>query len=521
MDLWSSIRKNKIWRSIFRTPHPIRTRLHRSLVIFNNLALHIHPVKVRERAIRFSYTFYLGMTSFVLGVIIAVTGVLLMLYYQPAIPEAYENMKDLQYVISHGMLMRNMHRWAGHLMVIVVFLHLLRVFYDGAYRPPREFNWVIGVVLFIMTLLEGYTGYLLPYDQLSYWAVTVGANIIEHVPLIGDELRFLFLGGNEIGEVTLMRFYVLHCIILPIIMCGLLGVHFWRIRKDGGLAYKPDTKRKKEPQNLPIPNAEKVDPENEPAPITPSFPEDDTPDRYVPPDRSESGELRASLTVQEASGPIQFRSRLAVFPERVPDRFKNRPPKEKLVTTFPHLLIRELICFQAVLIVVTVISLLFDAPLEIMADPSHTPNPSKAPWYFLGIQELLHNFPPVVSGVIIPLLSLIALFVVPYFNMNNRREPLWSDFKMKRILWITAVSLTLIISSVLYSAYTIAVPTLLITILILLPPCFGRKRGLIEWLASRSLSFWIMTWFVTVVTVLTLVGTFFRGEEWSWVWPWN
>ena len=120
-------------------------------------------------------------------------------------------------------------------MVISVFLHLFRVFYSGAYRPPREFNWVIGVFLLLLTLLLSYTGYLLPYDQLAYWAVTVGTNIVAYTPAIGKDLQFLLLGGNTIGENTLVRFYVLHCVILPGVMTLLIGIHFWRIRKDGGL----------------------------------------------------------------------------------------------------------------------------------------------------------------------------------------------------------------------------------------------------------------------------------------------
>jgi cytochrome b6 len=235
MKLFTNIMDSQFWKSIFRTRLPIKTNLDRSLIIFNSLALHIHPVKVRERAIRFTYTFYLGVITFSLFVVLVVTGVLLMLYYQPAIPNAYQNMKDLQYVVSNGMFLRNMHRWAAHLMVIAVFLHMLRVFYKGAYRRPREFNWVIGVFLLLLTLLLSYTGYLLPYDQLSYWAVTVGANIVKYVPVVGKSIRFLVLGGNEIGEYTLVRFYVLHCVILPVIMTSLIGLHFWRIRKDGGL----------------------------------------------------------------------------------------------------------------------------------------------------------------------------------------------------------------------------------------------------------------------------------------------
>jgi len=158
-----------------------------------------------------------------------------MLYYQPAIPNAYHNMKDLQYVVSNGLFLRNMHRWAAHLMVITVFLHMLRVFFAGAFRPPRQLNWIIGVILFLITLLLSYTGYLLPYDQLAFWAVTVGKNMANYVPLVGHKLSFLLLGGNTIGEYTLVRFYVLHCVIIPLVAAGLIALHFWRIRKDGGL----------------------------------------------------------------------------------------------------------------------------------------------------------------------------------------------------------------------------------------------------------------------------------------------
>jgi quinol-cytochrome oxidoreductase complex cytochrome b subunit len=236
MKILNWLAQTKIWQSIFRTKLPISTNLDKSLVIFNSLTLHIHPVKVRLRAIKFSYTFYLGMISFFLFVLLIVTGILLMLYYQPAIPHAYNNMKDLEFVVSNGSYLRNMHRWSAHLMVITVFLHMLRVFYKGAYKPPREFNWIIGIVLLIITLLLSYTGYLLPYDQLSYWAVTVGTNIVQYIPIAGEKIRFLLLGGNEIGEYTLVRFYVLHCVILPLFMVLLIALHFWRIRKDGGLS---------------------------------------------------------------------------------------------------------------------------------------------------------------------------------------------------------------------------------------------------------------------------------------------
>jgi quinol-cytochrome oxidoreductase complex cytochrome b subunit len=234
MKVMQKLIKSKAWKSIFRTGVP-RSNLDRSLVVFNSLFLHIHPVKVREKAIRLTYTFYLGMISFWLFVILTITGILLMLYYHPSVPQAYYDMKDLGFVVSSGKFLRNLHRWSAHAMVLTVFLHMLRVFYAGAYKPPREFNWVIGVVLLILTLLLSFTGYLLPWDQLSIWAVTVGTNMARATPLLGEKMRFLLLGGNTVGENALVRFYVLHCVIFPLILSVLIGLHFWRIRKDGGL----------------------------------------------------------------------------------------------------------------------------------------------------------------------------------------------------------------------------------------------------------------------------------------------
>jgi len=229
-------------RSIYRGGGSA-SNLGRSLTIFNNFFLHVLPVKVRRKSIDFGATLYLGYVSFVLFGVLVITGILLMLYYRPAVPHAYHDMKDLTFVVSSGAFLRNMHRWSAHLMVVVVFLHMLRVFFAGAYKPPREFNWVIGTLLLIMTLLLSYTGYLLPWDQLAYWAVNVGANMVNATPFMGPKLKFVLLGGHGIGENALVRFYVLHCVIIPIFAVIAIGVHFWRVRKDGGIRplFGPDS----------------------------------------------------------------------------------------------------------------------------------------------------------------------------------------------------------------------------------------------------------------------------------------
>ena len=230
----TKFRENKVWRSVFRSGFG-SSNLHRAQTVQQNVFLHLFSVKMRSRVLEFRPTWYLGAFTLVSFLVLVVTGILLMLYYHPSVPQAYSDMKDLQFVVSSGMFLRNLHRWSAHAMVLLVFAHMFKVFYRGAYRPPREFNWVIGVFLLLTTLLLSYTGYLLPWDQLAFWAVTVGSNIARAVPLVGGKMRFLLLGGNTVNANALLRFYVLHCVILPLIAVMLVSIHFWRIRKDGGL----------------------------------------------------------------------------------------------------------------------------------------------------------------------------------------------------------------------------------------------------------------------------------------------
>ena len=160
-----------------------------------------------------------------------------MFFYRPTVGRRVDtNVQTLETAVTFGSLVRNMHRWAAHLMVLSVFLHMARVFYHGAYKPPREFNWVIGVILLTLTLLLSFTGYLLPWDQLSLWAVTVGTNMMGYTPVFGNQVKFVLLGGEEIGSETLLRWYVLHVLMLPFVIVIFMAVHFWRVRKDGGIS---------------------------------------------------------------------------------------------------------------------------------------------------------------------------------------------------------------------------------------------------------------------------------------------
>jgi quinol-cytochrome oxidoreductase complex cytochrome b subunit len=248
-SLAARVRGWQVYRSVFRHGYADTVR-NRALTVTSNAFLHLHPITIPRHALKVRFTFCLGGLTFFLFLVETVTGVLLMFYYRPVLEYAYVDMKTLQYAVGFGEVLRNLHRWGAHLMVIFVMLHMLRVFLTGSYRPPREFNWVLGVSLLVLTLLLSFTGYLLPWDQLAFWAVTVGTNMAAATPFLGAEgpfrgllnvtanndARFLLLGDTKVGASALLRFYVLHCVGFPLIAGVFMIVHFWRVRKDGGIS---------------------------------------------------------------------------------------------------------------------------------------------------------------------------------------------------------------------------------------------------------------------------------------------
>jgi quinol-cytochrome oxidoreductase complex cytochrome b subunit len=399
-------------RSVWRIGWP-RTDKDRAAVMISSFFLHVHPARVSRHVLRPRYTLGLGLVAAILFGVLTVTGLALMLYYVPHPPEAYGSMQDLQFVVTFGVVLRNMHRWSAHAMVFVVFLHLCRVFWTGSYKRPREFNWVVGVLLFLLTLALSFTGYLLPWDQLAFWAITVGTNIAAYAPVVGDRLKFLLLGGHVIGPMTLLRFYVLHCVFLPLAMALLVSVHVWRVRKDGL-----------------------------------------------------SGAQEAAVAVEEEGGVFPASTKtwgLMALTRRPTASVEARDPEDE-VFAWPHLLYREVLVALGVIIALHVASLVFMAPLEEMADPTRTPNPAKAPWYFLGLQELVH-YSAFVGGVLVPTLVVVALLALPYVDCH--------------------------------------------------------PRGVGRWFApERRLANTVFTTLVAVATVLTVIGTFFRGPYWAWAWPW-
>jgi hypothetical protein len=195
-----------------------------------------------------------------------------------------------------------------------------------------------------------------------------------------------------------------------------------------------------------------------------------------------------------------------------------RGPK---LMAYPHLLVREAIVFEVLVIAMVLTALFWDAPLEQLANPLLTPNPAKAPWYFLGLQELLHFFPPFVAGILIPTLVLLALIVIPYFHVNVEGKPLWGENAAKRLGIVLGVVIALLILLAAVDAWTIIVPTVLVAALLLVSYRSKAASGWIGTLRRKPLSWWVMTWFIATAVCLTVVGTFFRGPGWSWVWPWG
>ncbi len=241
--------KTQLYKSIFRVKHDDKPR-SRALGVLSNVFLHLHPAKINRDAVAYNYTWGMGGITFYLFVVLTFTGTLLMFYYHPSKVQAFRDILYLEHDVPFGRLLRNMHRWAAHLMIITVWLHMFRVFLTGSYKKPREFNWVVGVILMLLTMLLSFTGYLLPDDQLGFWAVTVGTNMARATPLLGHEgpfgpqlgmtpyndVRFGLLGGSIVDSNALLRAYIWHCIAIPIIASAFMVVHFWRVRKDGGIS---------------------------------------------------------------------------------------------------------------------------------------------------------------------------------------------------------------------------------------------------------------------------------------------
>lgn len=379
--IMARLKRSDAWRSAFRHAQTDTPR-GRALQSFSNVFLHVYPVKIPNRVLRFRYSLRLGFIAAVLFGILVVTGVYLMFVYTPSVGSAYGDMQNLKTGVGFGQLIRNVHRWAAHLMVLVVALHLVRVFYAGAYKKPREFNWAIGVGLLLLTLAFSFTGYLLPWDQLSYWAVTVGTNLVHYVPLVGGKLQDLLIGGPQVGQTTLLRFYALHVAVLPMLLALMLTVHIWRVRKDGFAVERSSVG---------------------------TFAEEAT-------ERPAAAPAAASMA---HAAPELYGGRVRLL--GVVDResvTEAARPVDDTVFTWPHLLVRHVVVALGTAAVVLGLAVSFSAPLRGLANPNVTPEPAKAPWYFAGLQELLSRFDPLVAGILVPAGGVLVLLLLPYIDRN-------------------------------------------------------------------------------------------------------
>ncbi|MEK7292958.1 MAG: cytochrome bc complex cytochrome b subunit [Actinomycetota bacterium] len=392
---WQRMKHTEAWRSVFRHPQ-LDTPRGRALQGFSNVFLHLYPVKVPRRVLRLRYSWRLGYIATVLFAVLVVTGIYLMFFYTPSVNAAYGDMLQLRTGVGFGQLVRNVHRWSAHLLVLVVILHLVRVFFAGAYKSPRQFNWVIGMGLFAITLGFSFTGYLLPWDQLSYWAVTVGTNLISYVPLLGGILTDLLIGGAQIGQPTLLRFYTLHVAVLPLAVALMLMVHIWRVRKDGFAVRRSSAGAfEEEATALAIPPGDRV--------------------------RLLGVVDRESVTAEE----------------RLTD---------DTVFAWPHLIVRHVVIGLGTIATVLALGVAFAAPLRGIANPNITPEPAKAPWYFVGLQELLSRFDPLVAGILVPAGALLTLTFLPYFDRNPMTESKYRRVAISifAIILVIAVGLTVV-----------------------------------------------------------------------------
>ena len=405
--------------------------------VVSNFLFHWFPARALKDSLTWRYSLWLGTITTALLALLVASGMPLLFLHVPSVERAYGSVKDIENVVTFGAWIRSIHRLSAHLMVAMVFLHLARVFLTGAYKngvgrgQHREWNWVIGVVMFLLTLFLSFTGYLLPWDQLAYWAVTVGTNIASAVPLVGAQVRELMLGGRAIDQPTLTRFETLHVIVLPAVLGVLFAYHMWRIRKDGGLASADRAALL--PANAPVPG--------------------------------EAGRTKTYtlLGLARGQGPLIRSTSL------------ERP--DTTVNAVPDLTRRISIVMLGTVAVLSILAVFVRSPLEEPANALVTPNPAKAPWYFLWLQEIVTDTTirigsftvngAFVGGVLLPGLLVALMVAWPWLD----RSPAAAAGR-----W------------------------------------FPRSRR------TQNIVFLVL---VAVVVLLTLIGTFVRGPYWRMYWPWQ
>jgi quinol-cytochrome oxidoreductase complex cytochrome b subunit len=437
-----------VWRSIVTEPLRPSTDRDRARVTRFTFVLHLRPIKLPARTLRWTHTFGLGGSSLVLVTLLAATGILTMLVYQPVPDVAYDSILTLENQVRFGSLVRAVHYWSANLLVVVVLLHMARVFLTGGFHGPRRFNWVLGTVLLLCVLTSAFTGYLLPWDQLSYWAVTISTAMLEYVPWIGAGLERAVRGGAEVGAETLTTFYTVHTTIVPVGLIVFMAWHFWRVRRAGGVV--------------------------------------------VPP--SAAGE-------QERGDKVMF---------------------------LPDLLMREVSQALIVAALVFVLAAAFGAPLGERANPGMSPNPAKAPWYFVGFQELLIHFHPVFAVLVLPLLGLVGFVLLPYLTAAGEGSGAWFlSAAGRRSSLLAAVTAVVAVPALVVLDESLAggaggwigrglVPLLGLAAFAVGFAVIVRRR--IETSTQETLQA-VVVLLAVAFAVLTAIGVGFRGEGMALRWP--
>jgi quinol-cytochrome oxidoreductase complex cytochrome b subunit len=487
----------RVYETAFRGGAPTTDRT-RSTFVFGNVFLHLHAVRTHRWSLRWTTTMGLGIMSVSAFLITLVTGVMLMFYYKPFPEAAYDSIKDIHFVVPTGRLIRNIHRWAANVMVIAAILHMARAFYTAAYRRPREYNWLIGIGLLVVTLGLSFTGYLLPWDQLAYWAITIGANIAQSPREVTDALgiteyfdpgglqRLLLLGSDMVGAEALIRFYLLHVMLLPLVLAGLMGVHFWRIRKDGGMV------------------------------------------------RPANADERLSRVRHEETYPVFTEEPKKTYHLAAIVRGKTsvvgRGP-ENTVPSMPHLFYAELGVMMLTLLICVALSLISDAPLKELANPNIPENPAKAPWYFLGLQEMV-SFSAFMGGIGLPAIVLAGLALIPYLDRETEGTGEWfggpGGWPLVRLSMVVGLCMPITIETfairfgwlrewfpkIPQLIVTLINPaTILTTVYVLFSVwCIRRFQS------ARAGALGLFTCFLCGFIVLTIIGTYFRGPNWVFYW---
>ena len=408
--------------------------------IITNFLMHLHPKTVNVQALKFTRTFGLGGINALLFVILAFTGLLLRFSYVPTPNDAYNSILALQNNSLFGSLLRNIHHWSAMLMVVTAFLHLLRVFYTGSIYYERKKNWYYGLTLFALVLAFNFTGYLLPWDQLSFWAVTIMTNIVEYIPFIGNGFAKLIRGGETVNGSTLLNFYNLHTALFPLLFVVFMVIHFWLVRKAKGVTVADNTNK----------NTVKVN---------------------------------------------------------------------------PDLIKIEIITALVLLVSILLFSIFFDAPLLEKANPLISPNPSKAPWYFMGIQELLINLHPIFVSFIIPISIITFFLLIAKSQINKEKIGTWFYSKKgKGIIIASAIFASVLIKVLIYSFeyfinlselnIPLYISTGIIPFLMYLIPvsAFVFYLKLVKKANKTELILAIVTLIFTSYLVMSFIGIWLRGD---------